>query len=221
MTRETLTLLLCGCCSLLPAQSHTIRAGIVLDGRGNSLANQTIEIQGGEIVAIKQSDSLPDMDLSGATVMPGWIGACLSVTDSDSLAQAESKAFRLLQSGFTTVISPSVRMRDLIDDQRWAGPRILPRGSCRGAEEIFYAARKGVPITLDDLANVTARAAETLGIADRTGTLAPGMIADLVAVRGNPLVNGSALRDVVCVMKNGHIYREPNPPERKKLILRR
>jgi imidazolonepropionase-like amidohydrolase len=46
------------------------------------------------------------------------------------------------------------------------------------------------------------------------------MIADLVATKGNPLVEGSALRAIVFVMKDGHIYREPEEPKRLKLIRR-
>jgi imidazolonepropionase-like amidohydrolase len=39
-----------------------------------------------------------------------------------------------------------------------------------------------------------------------TGALRPGLAADVLAVRGDPRVNMSALRDVVLVMKDGRIH---------------
>jgi hypothetical protein len=152
--------------------------------------------------------------------MPGWIGACLAVSDSDPFLDSESRAYRLLRSGFTTVISPSTRLRDLIDDQRWAGPRILSHGNCSAAAKLLDRAREGSPLTLDAIADVTSRAARALGIENNTGTIAPGMLADLVATKGNPLEDGSAMHNVVFVMKEGHIYRGPEVPKRLVLRLR-
>jgi imidazolonepropionase-like amidohydrolase len=182
-------------------------------------SNQIIQIEGGKIAWIGTSDAKPDIDLSTATVMPGWIGACLPVADSDPVLEAESRAYRLLRSGFTTVFSPATHLRDLIDDRRWGGPRILGHGDCSAAERLMDVARAGTPLSRDVLANVTSRAAQSLGIADKTGTVAPGMLADLVATKGNPLEDGSAIHNVVLVMKAGHVYQEPEEA-RKRLILR-
>jgi imidazolonepropionase-like amidohydrolase len=46
-------------------------------------------------------------------------------------------------------------------------------------------------------------AAESLGLGDRIGTVAPGFEADLVAVQGNPLDDITAVRRVAFVMKGG------------------
>ncbi len=48
--------------------------------------------------------------------------------------------------------------------------------------------------------------ADILGLPDR-GRIKPGLLADLIAVDGNPLVNVSALRGVQFVMKHGAILR--------------
>ncbi|MEI9972902.1 MAG: amidohydrolase family protein [Ignavibacteriota bacterium] len=53
----------------------------------------------------------------------------------------------------------------------------------------------------------TSVAAESLGLADKIGSIAPGMEADLVAVEGNPLDDITAVRHVVFVMRHGKIYR--------------
>lgn len=53
------------------------------------------------------------------------------------------------------------------------------------------------------LAAATSVAAEALGIGDVTGRLSPGMRADVVALRRDPVEDLSAVRDVVWVMRNG------------------
>jgi imidazolonepropionase-like amidohydrolase len=52
----------------------------------------------------------------------------------------------------------------------------------------------------------TANGAELLGIADKTGSLAAGKFADIVAVPGNPLVDMTVTEHPVFVMKEGAIY---------------
>jgi imidazolonepropionase-like amidohydrolase len=51
--------------------------------------------------------------------------------------------------------------------------------------------------------NVTAVAADVLGLADRIGTIEVGKDADLLAVAGNPLENVAAIHDVVAVFARG------------------
>jgi len=58
----------------------------------------------------------------------------------------------------------------------------------------------------------TASAARLLGWDDRLGTLAPGKLADVVAVAGDPTQNVQTLETAVFVMKNGVVYREPGRP---------
>lgn len=53
----------------------------------------------------------------------------------------------------------------------------------------------------------TASAAELLGWKDRVGALKPGMLADVVAVPGDPLADIKATQSVFFVMKDGVIYR--------------
>jgi len=59
------------------------------------------------------------------------------------------------------------------------------------------------------ITSATSLAAESLGLADRIGTIAPGYEADLIAVSGDPLKDIGALEKVVFVMKGGKVYRSP------------
>lgn len=55
--------------------------------------------------------------------------------------------------------------------------------------------------------SATVAAAELLGEQDRLGQIAPGFVADLVAVAGDPLADIAVMHDVSFVMKNGVVYR--------------
>lgn len=50
--------------------------------------------------------------------------------------------------------------------------------------------------------------AELLGVAERLGSVRPGKLADLIAVRGDPLSDVRVLEDVRFVMKQGVIYKQ-------------
>jgi imidazolonepropionase-like amidohydrolase len=65
--------------------------------------------------------------------------------------------------------------------------------------------RFGVP-PIDALRAGTAWAAEACGVADQTGTLEPGKLADVVGVDGDPLSDIEALRSVKLVMRAGRRY---------------
>ncbi|PYT96294.1 MAG: amidohydrolase family protein, partial [Acidobacteria bacterium] len=67
----------------------------------------------------------------------------------------------------------------------------------------------------DILQSMTSGAARLLGVADRRGSLRMGAAADLIAVRGNPLSDIHALRQVVFVMKDGAIVRDTGPVKQR------
>jgi imidazolonepropionase-like amidohydrolase len=48
-------------------------------------------------------------------------------------------------------------------------------------------------------------------MADKVGSLAPGMEADIVATNGNPLDDITSVRKVAFVMKHGKVYKDAPP----------
>jgi imidazolonepropionase-like amidohydrolase len=77
----------------------------------------------------------------------------------------------------------------------------------RNAEEFIYRVRDGGQKPMDVMVSATSLAAESLRMADRIGTVAPGFEADLVATDGNPLDDITAVRRVVFVMKGGKVMK--------------
>ena len=60
----------------------------------------------------------------------------------------------------------------------------------------------------DALRSATAVNADLFHVADKVGRIQPGLLADIIAVDGNPQDDISALRNVRLVMKDGVVYRQ-------------
>jgi imidazolonepropionase-like amidohydrolase len=77
----------------------------------------------------------------------------------------------------------------------------------RNAEEFVYRVRDAHETPMDAMTSATSVSAESLGLGEKIGTIAPGFEADIVATQGNPLDDITAVRRVVFVMKSGKVYR--------------
>ena len=84
-------------------------------------------------------------------------------------------------------------------------------GLGRNFEEFIYRVRDGGQSPMEAIVSATSRAAESIRMQDKIGTLAPGMEADIIAVDGNPLDDITAVRRVVFVMKSGKVYKNVAP----------
>lgn len=84
------------------------------------------------------------------------------------------------------------------------GTPLTPHGQQAGEFELMLQA--GISKT-DTLLSATKYAAELLGWDDRIGTIAPGKLADIIAVNKNPFEEISTLKNVSWVMKDGKIYK--------------
>ena len=61
---------------------------------------------------------------------------------------------------------------------------------------------------MDAIRTATLNTAKLLGIEDTLGTIEAGKLADLVAVKGNPIDNIELLEDIQFVMKDGKVYKQ-------------
>ena len=77
----------------------------------------------------------------------------------------------------------------------------------RNVEDLICRITQAGQPPLEALHAATALNAQSMRLADSLGTLAPRMLADLVAVPGDVTRDATALRRVQFVMKNGRIYR--------------
>jgi len=82
----------------------------------------------------------------------------------------------------------------------------------RNAEEFIYRVKDAGDKPMDAMVSATSMAAASLGLADKIGSIAKGMEADLVATEGNPLDDITAVRRVVFVMKGGRVYKNITYP---------
>jgi imidazolonepropionase-like amidohydrolase len=81
----------------------------------------------------------------------------------------------------------------------------IPHG--RNAKELLALVDRGMTPILA-LRAATTVAAELIDVEDR-GRLAPGLLADVIAVPGDPMTDIAVIEDVRFVMKGGRVYRHP------------
>jgi imidazolonepropionase-like amidohydrolase len=77
----------------------------------------------------------------------------------------------------------------------------------RNAEDLVCRVKEAGQPAMDAVVSATSLAAQSLGLQDQIGAIAPGMQADLIAVEGDPSRDITALRRVRFVMKAGRVYR--------------
>ena len=127
-----------------PQKRTVIAVGTMFDGKGHILHHTRIVVVGAKIVGIEPKAGPVDYDLTGLTVMPGWIDAHVHLTwifgkdgknagqggtTPDAIYAAASNAYVTLMAGFTTVQSigsaADIPLRDAINKGEIPGPRIL------------------------------------------------------------------------------------------------
>jgi imidazolonepropionase-like amidohydrolase len=84
----------------------------------------------------------------------------------------------------------------------------IPHGD--NAKELWAMVDRGMT-PMQALRAATIMSAELVGVVDR-GRLAPGLLADIIAVPGNPAEDISETQDVRFVMKGGIVYKGPGRP---------
>ena len=81
---------------------------------------------------------------------------------------------------------------------------VFPHGM--NASEFVYMTEAGIP-PLATLQSATIEAAKLLRIESKLGSIEPGKLADIVAVRGDPLIDIALMKSVSFIMKDGIVYK--------------
>ena len=81
---------------------------------------------------------------------------------------------------------------------------VSPHGD--NAKEFFYMVEAGMP-PYEAIKSATVAASDLLRVSDRFGTLEKGKMADIVAVKGDPLTDINILQKMNFVMKNGVVFK--------------
>lgn len=77
----------------------------------------------------------------------------------------------------------------------------------RNGREFNFMVQNGMT-AMQAIKSATVAGADLLGISDKVGSIRRGKIADMIAVRGDPLGNVRLLEDVRFVMKQGEIFKQ-------------
>jgi imidazolonepropionase-like amidohydrolase len=147
-----LSLILSGCwMSMRPAPAYcqptpiiTVHAPLMLDGRGGIIKNKTLLIQGNRILRVDPATKGNVYELSGLTLMPGWIDTHVHIgyhfasngkyqvgpePPEVAVLYSLENAWTTLQAGFTTVQSLGAPLdgvlRDALNRGMLPGPRLL------------------------------------------------------------------------------------------------
>ncbi|HKA02414.1 MAG TPA: amidohydrolase family protein [Candidatus Solibacter sp.] len=137
------------CAATAAAQPVIVRTSTIIDGKGHVLKSKELVIENGRIIHIADAKQRPTIDLSGMTVMPGWIdthvhptwyfnkdgrleqgpGRGGKTTPQQAALFAAGNLYATLMGGFTTVQSVGAELdadlRDQIAQGQLTGPRLI------------------------------------------------------------------------------------------------
>jgi imidazolonepropionase-like amidohydrolase len=113
--------------------------------------------------------------------------------------EKEKGVGKLQRESFTRAVKAGARMAFGTDGG------VYPHGS--NAKQFALMVRYGMT-PMQAIRSATLDAAELLGWTDKVGSIEPGKLADLIAVRGDPLTDIRVLEDVGFVMKGGVVVKD-------------
>ena len=161
----------------------SLRAGVDSIEHGDGFTEALLD------QAVKQGAYWCPTVMVGAYVAPGRGG------NWEPMVALEKKAFGLgVKKGVKIVMGTDA------GGFPWTGPDL------NEAREFHYYVDYGMT-PMQAIRSATTVAAEMLGWSDRSGTIEPGKLADMVAVSGDPLANIDELLNVKFVMKECVVYK--------------
>src|SRR5881398_2274146 len=185
-------------------ESHRLRKKVAVHCHGDQAAREAIEagVDSIEHGSFMKPETLTRMKNKGVFLTPTlmateWVMSKLE--NYPPALQAKAKAAAAARSDmFRNAVKLGVRISFGTD------AAVFPHG--QNAKEFKLMVDLGMTPT-DALKSATASDAELFGIAQKTGALEKGKLADIIAMPGDPLTDITATERVFFVMKEGKIIR--------------
>src|SRR5881397_3513746 len=185
-------------------ESHRLRKKVAVHCHGDQAARGAIEagVDSIEHGSFMKPETLTRMKNKGVFLTPTlmateWVMSKLE--NYPPALQAKAKAAAAARSDmFRNAVKLGVRISFGTD------AAVFPHG--QNAKEFKLMVDIGMTPT-DALKSATASDAELFGIAQKTGTLEKGKLADIIAIPGDPTTDIAATERVFFVMKEGKIIR--------------
>ncbi len=167
---------------------RAVRAGVRSIEHGSLMDDETIEmmrVAGTYLVAdVYDGDWIAEEGRRG-----GWSADVLRKNEETTEAQRE---------GFAKAVKTGVRIAYGTDSG------VYPHAFA--GRQFAYMVRHGMT-PMEAIRSATVTASELMGWQDRVGSIAPGKLADLIAVAGDPLSHVAVLEDVAFVMQGGVVVK--------------
>jgi imidazolonepropionase-like amidohydrolase len=189
-------------------ESHRLRKKVAVHCHGDQAAREAIEagVDSIEHGSFLKPETLTRMKNKGVFLTPTlmateWIMNKLE--NYPPALQAKAKAAAAARSEmFRNAVKLGVKISFGTD------AAVFPHG--QNAREFKLMVDLGMP-PIEALRSATANDAELFGIAQKTGTLETGKVADIVAMPGDPTADITASERVLFVMKEGKIIGKGPP----------
>ncbi len=116
------------------------------------------------------------------------------------------QGFAFMEKGKSIVLNTFKKALKHTDLKIIYGTDAVAGAHGRNAEEFIVRVRDGGQDPMAALVSATSLSAESLGLGNITGSIAPGMDADIIAFGRNPLQDVTAAHRVLFVMKAGKVF---------------
>src|SRR5437016_11413713 len=193
-------------------ESHRLRRKVAVHCHGDQAAREAIEagVDSIEHGSFMRPETLAMMKKKGTYLTPTlmaseWIMGKLANYPA-ALQEKAKAAFNARSEMFRNAVKMGVKISFGTD------AAVYPHG--QNAKEFKLMVDLGMA-PIDALRSATSVDADLFGLAQKTGTLEKGKLADVIAVPGDPTTDITATARVSFVMKEGKIIRQGPPTAQK------
>ena len=189
-------------------ESHRLRKKVAVHCHGDQAAKEAVEagVDSIEHGSFLKPETLTLMKNKGTYLTPTLMATEYIMSKIDTYPPAVQAKGRAAAAARSEMFRNAVKMGVKISFGTDAA--VYPHG--QNAKEFKLMVDLGMP-AIDALRAATSNAADLFGIAQKTGTLEKGKLADVIAMPGDPTTDITATERVSFVMKEGRIIRNGPP----------